>query len=93
MGAPPSDLSTEVALRELQVGAAYGDCDAVSAAPLVHDLVSLPAVGGAPVPLGQLLGKGGPEIVRRFIATRVLSNQDAVEAKRGSGFARPYLDP
>ncbi|CAK0830780.1 unnamed protein product, partial [Prorocentrum cordatum] len=77
MGAPPSDMSTEVALRELQVGTAYGDCDPVTAAPFVHDLVSLPAVGGAPAPLGQLLGKGGPEIVRRFIATKVLSNQDA----------------
>ncbi|CAK0851198.1 unnamed protein product, partial [Prorocentrum cordatum] len=93
MGAPPSDMSTEVAFRELQVSTAYGDCDPVTAAPFARDLVSLPAVGGAPVPLDQLLGKGGPEIVRRFIATKVLSNQDAVEAKRDSGFARPYLDP
>ncbi|CAK0864325.1 unnamed protein product, partial [Prorocentrum cordatum] len=66
MGAPPSDLSSEVALRELQVGAANGDCDPVSAAPFAHDLVSLPAVGGAPVPLDQLLGKDGPDIVRRL---------------------------
>ncbi|CAK0888695.1 unnamed protein product, partial [Prorocentrum cordatum] len=70
MGAPPSDLSIEVALWELQVGAAYGGCDPVTAAPFVHDLVSLPAVGGAPVPLDQLLGKGGPEIARRFISTK-----------------------
>ncbi|CAK0810560.1 unnamed protein product, partial [Prorocentrum cordatum] len=93
MGAPPTDLSSEVALRELQVGTAYGDCDPVSAAPFAHDLVSLPAVGGAPVPLDQLLGKDGPDIVRRFISSKVLSNHDAAEAKKDSGFARPCLDP
>ncbi|CAK0868150.1 unnamed protein product, partial [Prorocentrum cordatum] len=93
IGAPPSDLSSEVALRELQVGTAYGGCDPVSVAPFVHDLVSLPAVGGALVPLDQLLGKDGPDIVRRFISSKVLSSHDAAEAKKDSGFARPYLDP
>ena len=59
MGAPPSDLTTEVALRELQVGTAYGDDDPVTAAPFAHDLVSLPAVGGAPVPHGPAARERG----------------------------------
>ena len=51
LGSPPSDLSTEVALRELQVGAGFGDGEPVTVAPFAHDLVALPAAGGVAVPL------------------------------------------
>ncbi|CAK0839605.1 unnamed protein product, partial [Prorocentrum cordatum] len=93
MGSIPPDLSTEVALRELQVGAGYSDGEPVTVAPFAHDLVSLPAVGGTPVPLSQLLGDDGPDIVRRFIASKVLPIQSAEIFKKEAGFARPYLDP
>ncbi|CAK0806316.1 unnamed protein product, partial [Prorocentrum cordatum] len=93
MGSIPPDLSTEVALRELQVGAGYSDGEPVAVAPFAHDLVSLPAVGGAPVPLSQLLGDDGPDIVRRFITSKVLPIQSAEIFKKKAGFARPYLDP
>ncbi|CAK0877769.1 unnamed protein product [Prorocentrum cordatum] len=93
MGPIPPDLSTEVALQELQVGAGYSDGEPVSVAPFAHDLVSLPAVGGTPVPLSQLLGADGPDIVRGFITSKVLPIQSAEIFKKEAGFARPYLDP
>ncbi|CAK0867888.1 unnamed protein product [Prorocentrum cordatum] len=93
MGSIPPDLSTEVALQELQVGAGYSDGEPVTVAPFAHDLVSLPAVGGTPVPLSQLLGADGPDIVRRFITSKVLPIQSAEIFKEEAGFARPYLDP
>ncbi|CAK0816959.1 unnamed protein product, partial [Prorocentrum cordatum] len=93
MGSIPPDLSTEVALQELQVGAGYSDGEPVTVAPFAHDLVSLPAVGGTPVPLSQLLGDDGPDIVRRFITSKVLPIQSAEIFKKEAGFARPYLDP
>ncbi|CAK0855455.1 unnamed protein product, partial [Prorocentrum cordatum] len=93
MGSIPPDLSTEVALQELQVGAGYSDGEPVTVAPFAHDLVSLPAVGGTPVPPSQLLGADGPDIVRRFITSKVLPIQSAEIFKKEAGFARPYLDP
>eukprot|EP00959_Pyramimonas_sp_CCMP1952_P360538 7550425-Pyramimonas_sp.AAC.1 len=64
MGPPPPDPSIEVALRELQVGAGHSDGEPVTAAPFARDLAPLPAVGGAPVPLSQPLGRDGPDIAR-----------------------------
>ena len=65
----------------------------VTVAPFAHDLVSSPAVGGALVPLSQLLGAEGPDSARSFINSKVLPNQSAGVSKREAGFSRPYLEP
>ena len=45
MGAPPAGLTTEVAVRELQVASTYDATVVAESTPLTVDLVSLPAEG------------------------------------------------
>ena len=76
LGAPPCGLSPAEALRELRVLGAY-DQEPCTRAAFDSSRVSIPDVGGTPVPLAELWGPGGAEAVERFISDKVLPSDAA----------------
>ena len=93
MGVPPSDMTAEVALRELQAFTAYGSEEPVALAPLDVGSLSLPPRGSRPVPLATLLGRNGDAVIRKFCDKMLLPSQLASASMRESGFRKPYVDP
>ncbi|CAK0857517.1 unnamed protein product, partial [Prorocentrum cordatum] len=67
-GAGPNlmqQLCLEFLAEGCAAGAGYSGGEPATVAPFARDLVSLPAVSGAPVPLCRLLGRDGPDLARR----------------------------
>ena len=62
--------------RELRVLGAY-DQEPCTRAAFDSSRVSIPDVGGTPVPLAELWGPGGAEAVERFISDKVLPSDAA----------------
>lgn len=93
VGDMPS-LTGPEALEELRVSEGYADLP--TASPLgsfVPELVSLPEVGGQPVPLAKLWGERGQQEVEDFFHSQTLGAAEAEEQKRCLGLTRTYEDP
>eukprot|EP00438_Fugacium_kawagutii_P003851 Skav230672 [mRNA] locus=scaffold2185:329965:335309:- [translate_table: standard] len=92
-GTPPQ-LTGPEALEELRVSVGYGELP--SSCPLGSfdpALISLPTGEVRPVPLEQLWGTGGQQVVEDFSSAQVLGS-DAVESRREAcGGVRVYNDP
>ena len=92
MGKPPEDLTAEEALQAIQADSGY-EGDALSLEPLDVGRLSLPGAGAQAVPLSVLLGVGGEERVREFVATKVVAKEEYGMKKAESSFRKPYMDP
>ena len=87
-------LTGPEALEELRVSDGYADLP--TASPLgsfVPELVSLPEVGGQPVPLAKLWGERRQQEVEDFFHSQTLGAAEAEEQKRCLGLTRTYEDP
>lgn len=93
LGAPP-DLTGAEALRQLRAFDGYGDDQAPCAVkPYDSSLLSLPEHGSKAVPLHQLLGEDGMDIVGEFIHSRLLDEGEAFKCLAKCGLRQCYSDP
>jgi hypothetical protein len=94
LGPPPEGLSRSEALLQLRAFDGYGEsqcpCNVKSYQP---DLLSLPVCGNHAVPLAELIGDSGGNIVGDFCRSRLRGRNDACEELERSGVKQPYCDP
>ncbi|CAE7231430.1 gag-pro-pol [Symbiodinium sp. CCMP2456] len=94
LGPPPRDLDGPGALQQLRAFDGYGEDQTPCAVKSYNPaLLSLPAPGSEPVPLGQLLGDGGQLVVDDFCASRLLCENEARKRLKDCGVAKCYSDP
>ena len=95
MGPPPSDLSCPEALRQLRAFDGYSDNDQVpcSVESYVPSRLSLPSSGNRVLPIADLLGADGLQVVDEFIRSRVLPEKEARSKLDRAGIKECYSDP
>lgn len=97
MGPPPLDLSSSEALRQLRAFDGYSDNDQgpCSVESYVPSRLSLPASGNRVLPVAELLGDDGLQVVDdfNFIRSRVLPEKEARSNLDRAGVKECYSDP
>ena len=94
LGPPPGDLTSGGALQQLHAFDGYGEDQTPSTVrPYEPHLLSLPTAGSNAVPLEELLGDRGGEIVGEFIRSKLLPEVEARKRIRQSGLRQVYSDP
>eukprot|EP00971_Amphidinium_carterae_P152973 3032700-Amphidinium_carterae.1 len=92
MGEPPEDLHGPEALRALWAKAGYQE-ESGTIAPLDVEKLSLPSPERAPVPLEEVGGEAGSQIVQRVLLKRIPCKEIVSGRIEQSGIRRPYVDP
>ena len=91
---PPGSIDGAEALQQLRAFDGYGDdqipCAVKSYSP---ELLSLPAEGSVSIPLDDLLGSDGRDIVGDFIHSRLLCVDEARSLLANNGVRSAYSDP
>ena len=94
LGPPPCDLDGAGALRMLRMFDGYGEdqtpCNVVSYKP---ELLSLPSADNFAVPLEDLIGTSGGDLVGEFCRSRLRSVDEAKRALVSAGVRQAYSDP
>eukprot|EP00959_Pyramimonas_sp_CCMP1952_P296913 6211618-Pyramimonas_sp.AAC.1 len=75
LGPPPPEVTPAEALRKLRVASWY-DVDSAVLGSYNLASVSLPSGSPAPVPLEDLWGVGGSDMIRDFVQSRLLPSSE-----------------
>ena len=92
LGAPPPEVTPAEALTKLRVASWY-DVDSAALGSYSLASVSLPSGSLAPVPLEDLWGAGGSDMIRDFVHSRLLPSSEADSRLTCAQVAVPYSDP
>ncbi|CAK0818121.1 unnamed protein product [Prorocentrum cordatum] len=92
LGPPPPEVTPAEALRKLRVASWY-DVDSAVLGSYNLASVSLPSGSPAPVPLEDLWGVGGSDMIRDFVQSRLLPSSEVETRLKNSQVAVPYSDP
>eukprot|EP00438_Fugacium_kawagutii_P013923 Skav213475 [mRNA] locus=scaffold565:39265:42440:+ [translate_table: standard] len=94
IGKPPSDLTGSGAFESLRAAEGYSHEPAVgSLCSFNLEKVSLPEGDWSPIPLSDLWGPDGRELVEDFVTSQLLPPQEVEKRLRGTGVQQPYSDP
>ena len=94
LGPCPEGLDGKGAVSQLHAFDGYGEDQCPAAVASYNpELLSLPSAGNRAVPVAELLGDDGMEIVSAFCRTRLLDENEARRNLVDSGVQRCYTDP
>lgn len=94
VGKPPNDMTCSGAFSSLRAAEGYAEEPSVGALCSFNlGKISLPEPGWSPIPLEQLWGPNGRNLVDEFVNDQLLLPDEVGMRLKASGVARPYSDP